>query len=64
MKTVEIEARKHARTLLLLDTVQGGAEERLYRRLGGQEIGVVPRHFIDPWGELKSSVYMMRFLDP
>lgn len=64
MKTVESEARKHGRTLLLLDTVQGGAGERLYRRLGWQEIGVVPMHFVDPWGEFKSSVYMMRFLDP
>ena len=63
MQAVEVEARKHARTLLLLDTVQGGAAERLYRRLGWQEIGVVPRHFVDPWGEFKSSVYMMRFLD-
>ncbi|KQV36292.1 GNAT family N-acetyltransferase [Rhizobium sp. Root1204] len=63
MLAVEAEARKQARTLLLLDTVKGGAGERLYRRLGWQEIGVVPKHFVDPWGEFKSSVYMMRFLD-
>jgi GNAT superfamily N-acetyltransferase len=64
MRAVEIEARKHARSLLLLDTVQGGAGDRLYRRLGWLEIGVVQKHFVDPWGEFKSSVYMMRFLDP
>ncbi|QRM42684.1 GNAT family N-acetyltransferase [Rhizobium sp. BG4] len=63
MKAVEVEARNRARTLLLLDTVQGGPAERLYGRLGWQAIGVVPRHFVDPWGELRSSVYMMRFLD-
>ncbi|UVC10511.1 GNAT family N-acetyltransferase [Rhizobium sp. TH2] len=63
MKAVEVEARKHARTLLLLDAVQDGEAERLSRRLGWQEIGVVPRHFVDPWGGFKSSVYMMRCLD-
>lgn len=64
MNAVEREAIKHGRTLLLLDTVQDGAAERLYRRLGWQEIGVVPQHFVDPWGEFRSSVYMMRFLEP
>ncbi len=63
MRVVEEEALRHGRTLLLLDTVQGGAGERLYRRLGWQEIGIVPRHFVDPWGAFKSSVYMMRLLE-
>jgi ribosomal protein S18 acetylase RimI-like enzyme len=63
MRAVENEARRHGRMLLLLDTVKSGAGERLYRRLGWQEIGTVPKHFVDPWGEFKSSVYMMRFLD-
>ena len=63
MLALETEARRHGRSVLLLDTVQGGAGERLYRRLGWQEIGVVPKHFVDPWGEFKSSVYMMRFLE-
>lgn len=64
MTAVETEARKRSRSLLLLDTVQGGPAERLYRRLGWQEIGVVPKHFVDPWGAFKSSVYMMRMLEP
>lgn len=63
MRAVEREAIKHGRTLLLLDTVQGGVAERLYRRLGWQEIGTVPKHFVDPWGEFRSSVYMMRSLE-
>lgn len=63
MTAVEREARKHGRTLLLLDTVQGGAGERLYHRMGWLEVGVVPKHFVDPWGEFKSSVYMMRYLE-
>jgi GNAT superfamily N-acetyltransferase len=64
MKAVEREALRHGRTLLLLDTAQGGGAERLYRRLGWMEIGIVPKHFVDPWGEFRSSVYMMRFLEP
>ena len=64
MKAVEREAAKHDRTLLRLDTVQGGVAKSLYRRLGWLEIGIVPKHFADPWGEFKSSVYMMPFLEP
>lgn len=63
MTAAEHEARTRGRSLLLLDTVAGGAAERLYRRLGWQEIGVVPNHFTDPWGNAKASVYMMRHLD-
>jgi ribosomal protein S18 acetylase RimI-like enzyme len=63
MREVERQARAHQRSLLLLDTVQGGASERLYRRLGWQEVGVVPNHFVDPWGRPAASVYMMRLLD-
>ncbi|CAN7267472.1 N-acetyltransferase family protein [Rhizobium sp. LjRoot254] len=63
MRAAEKEALRHARTVLLLDTAQDSASERIYRRLGWQEIGVVPRHFVDPHGEPRSSVYMMRFLD-
>lgn len=62
MIAVEQEARRHGRSLLLLDTAQGGAGERLYRRMGWLEIGVVPKHFVDPWGKFSSSVYMTRFL--
>ena len=63
MRAVEAEARRHGRTLLLLDTVQGGAGERLYRRLGWQEVGAVPNHFVDPFGQPQTSVYFMLALD-
>ena len=52
MNAVEREARRPGRSLLLRDTVKGDAGERLYRRIGWQEIGVVPRHFVDPWGSI------------
>ncbi|WP_144222537.1 GNAT family N-acetyltransferase [Mesorhizobium amorphae] len=63
MMEVERQARQHQRSLLLLDTVEGGASERLYRRLHWQEIGKVPHHFNDPYGVPKASVYMMKHLD-
>lgn len=63
MTEVERQAGQHQRSLLLLDTVQGGPSERLYRRLEWQEIGVVPHHFNDPYGVPKASVYFMKHLD-
>lgn len=63
MLAIEVEAARLARSLLILDTVLGGAGERLYRRLGWQEIGVVPHHFVDPHGAPKASVYFMKTLD-
>jgi ribosomal protein S18 acetylase RimI-like enzyme len=63
MRATEVEAVRLARSLLILDTVIGGAGERLYRRLGWQEIGIVPHHFVNPAGVPKASVYFMKFLD-
>jgi GNAT superfamily N-acetyltransferase len=62
MLALEEEALRRGRTLLLLDTVLGGAGERLYRSLGWQEVGIVPKHFVDPFGAPKSSIYFMRHL--
>lgn len=64
MNALELEARCRHRSLLILDTVQDGAGERLYRRLGWQEIGIVPNHFVDPFGNSKASVYFMKHLAP
>jgi hypothetical protein len=30
--------------------------------MGWEEIGVVPRHFVDPFGAMASSVYFMKHL--
>ncbi|MGX5800569.1 GNAT family N-acetyltransferase [Bradyrhizobium sp. Arg314] len=62
MASVEDEARKRKRTLLLLDTAEGGASERLYRRMNWREVGVVPHHFVDPLGKPKASIYFMKHL--
>lgn len=63
MRHVEAQALRLGRTLLLLDTVAGGVSERLYRRLGWQEVGIVPKHFVDPHGHFRSSVYFTKLLD-
>ncbi len=62
MMAAEMEAKRLNRSLLLLDTVLGGGAERLYRRLQWREIGTVPHHFVDPYGNPKSSVYFMKHL--
>ncbi|CDX40786.1 Acetyltransferase, GNAT family [Mesorhizobium sp. SOD10] len=64
MASVEEEARKRNRFLLLLDTAEGGASERLYRRMNWQEVGVVPHHFVDPFGKPRASIYFMKHLAP
>ncbi len=37
--------------MLVLDTVTGGAAERLYQRLGWTKAGIVPRYAMLPGGE-------------
>jgi GNAT superfamily N-acetyltransferase len=44
MGALESLARAEGRWLLILDTQQGSEAERLYRRLGWREFGVVPDH--------------------
>lgn len=63
MRAVKSEPRRRGRTLVLLATVQGGPGERLYRRRGWREIGAVPNHFVDPFGNPKTSTYFMLALD-
>ena len=50
MESAEAEARAGGRTLLVLDTVTGDAAERLYSRLGGTRVGVIPGYALYPDG--------------
>lgn len=47
MQAVEEEARAEGRTLLTLDTVTGGAAERLYRSLGYVAAGGIPGYALN-----------------
>lgn len=51
MQSVEHEARRRGRTLLVLDTASGDAE-RLYDRGGWQRTGVIPDYALWPGGGL------------
>ena len=46
MTAVEDLARSEGRWLLILDTFSGSDAERLYRRLGWIEVGVIPDHSV------------------
>jgi ribosomal protein S18 acetylase RimI-like enzyme len=63
MLTLEEEARAAGRTLLVLDTRKDGVAEGLYRRLGYQEVGVIPGHARTVDGSLVTSVFFYRTLD-
>ena len=56
MGEIEGVARKAGRTLLVLDTVKGGAGERLYTRLGWRRTGVIPDYALFPDGTLCDTV--------
>lgn len=51
MAAAEAMATKSGYTLLTLDAKQGGTAERLYRRLGWTEAGVIPKYALDPDGK-------------
>jgi len=52
MRAVELSARQHGKTLLVLDTATGGDADRLYRRLGWAPVGDIPGYALLPQGEL------------
>ena len=62
MLAVESLAQECGRTLLVLDTVTGGAAERLYARLGWQRVGVIPDYALFPDGGLVATTVFYRRL--
>lgn len=50
LDVAEREAAERGATLLVLDTQTGSAAERLYRRAGWTEVGVIPDYAADPDG--------------
>jgi GNAT superfamily N-acetyltransferase len=52
MRAAEDAARAAGKTVLVLDTVTGGDGERLYARLGWQQVGVIPDYALWPQGGL------------
>jgi GNAT superfamily N-acetyltransferase len=62
MAAIEALARDEGRWLLLLDTYSGSDADRLYRRLGWIEFGVVPDHALTADGELARTTYFRKDL--
>jgi len=56
MAGVEAAARRHGRTLLVLDTALGGDAERLYARSGWTRVGVIPDYALWPDGRMCPTV--------
>ena len=62
MAAIEDEARRQGKTVLVLDTVTGGAAERLYARAGWQRVGVVPNYALMPSGEPCGTTFFFKQL--
>jgi GNAT superfamily N-acetyltransferase len=62
MHAAEAEARRLGFTLLTLDAKAGGPAERLYRRLGWTEVGVIPRYALDPDGAPHDCIFFYKVL--
>jgi GNAT superfamily N-acetyltransferase len=62
MTAVEAAAREAGRWLLVLDTRQGDTAERLYRRLGWVEAGVIPDFALNSEGTADATVVFYKRL--
>ena len=65
MDAAEGMARRDGYRLLTLDAKRGGVAERLYRRLGWTEAGIIPRYALDPDGiSFHDTVVFYKELEP
>jgi ribosomal protein S18 acetylase RimI-like enzyme len=62
MQAIEQAARERGRSLLVLDTRQGDNAERLYRRLGYHEVGIIPAYALSATGTLDGTVLFYKEL--
>lgn len=64
MEALETAAAANGFTLLLLDTCEGSAAERLYSSLGWTRAGVVPGFALNPDGSLCDTVFFYKRVAP
>jgi GNAT superfamily N-acetyltransferase len=62
MNRAEECAREAGKTLLVLDTCEGGAAERLYKSLGWVKAGVIPKYALNPDGSWCDTVIFWKAL--
>jgi GNAT superfamily N-acetyltransferase len=64
MTAVETAALAAGKTHLILDTATGDSGDRLYRRMGWTEVGILPGSFYEPDGKLADSTILYKQLAP
>jgi GNAT superfamily N-acetyltransferase len=62
MEAAEAEARRLGRTTLVLDTRQGDPSEALYRGMGWQPAGTIPRYACSADGTLHTTAFYYKLL--
>lgn len=62
MQAAEQAAQRAGRSLLTLDTEEGGAAERLYERLGWVRLGVIPGYALGTHGGLLGATFFYKAL--
>lgn len=62
MAAAEQAALERSRPLLVLDTVQGGVAEQMYRRLGYIEAGCIPAYAQSTMGAFETTVIFYKLL--
>ncbi|MCP8938063.1 GNAT family N-acetyltransferase [Alsobacter sp. SYSU M60028] len=60
MRAAEAHAKSLGKSLLTLDTQEGDAADRLYRRLGWQAIGTIPGYALWPDGRPCDTVFFYK----
>ena len=60
METVEKEAARLGRTILVLDTATGSEAEAIYPRFGWQRVGVIPDYALWPQGGFCDSTFFYK----
>ena len=60
MTAIEAEAGAAGYRVLTLDTKRGDPAERLYRRLGWNELGTIPRYAMNPDGTPHDAVFFWK----
>lgn len=64
MLALEAQALSQGRTTLVLDTRAGDPSERLYASLGYQRVGEIPRYARSASGQLDSTAFFYKLLEP
>ena len=62
MRRAEACAKDAGKSLLVLDTCEGGAAEKLYVRLGWVKAGVIPKYALNPDGSWCDTVIFWKAL--